>query len=66
MKPSNQTRVSTHKQSSPSYAEFVAQSRRVLGLPEKSAPTGRLNPSLNGLMNEAFSRAEASRRRKTT
>lgn len=50
---------------SPAYVKFVQQSRRVLGLPEKSAPTERLNPSLHGLMQEAFSRLEAARRNRT-
>jgi hypothetical protein len=49
----------------PLYVEFVQQSRKVLGLPEKSAPTERLNPSLHGLMIEAFSRVEAARRKTT-
>jgi len=42
----------------PTYAEFVQQSRRVLGLPEKPPPTECLNPGLRDLMNEAFRRAE--------
>jgi hypothetical protein len=42
--------------------KFVQQSRKVLGLPEKSAPTERLNPSLDGLMKEAFSRLKCARR----
>lgn len=49
----------------PLYVEFVQQSRKVLGLPEKSAPTERLNPSLHGLMIEVFSRVEASRQKQT-
>jgi hypothetical protein len=49
----------------PLYVDFVQQSRRVLGLPEKSAPTERLNPSLHGLMIEAFSRLEAARHKTT-
>jgi len=36
------------------YAEFVTQSREVLGLPPEAAPSERLNPSLHGLMKEAF------------
>ena len=50
---------------SPEYVKFVQQSRQVLGLPEKCAPTERLNPSLDGLMEEAFSRLEHVRRQET-
>jgi hypothetical protein len=56
---------STLPKCSPAYVEFVQQSRKVLGLPEKSAPTERLNPSLHELMTEAFSRLEAARRKAT-
>ena len=56
---------STLPQCSPAYVKFVQQSRKVLGLPEKSAPTERLNPSLDGLMQEAFSRLEAAHRKST-
>lgn len=40
------------------YAEFVTQSREVLGLPPEAAPSERLNPSLHGLMKEAFAASE--------
>jgi hypothetical protein len=48
----------------PGYVEFVQQSRKVLGLPEKPAPTERLNPELHELMQRAFSRLKAARLRK--
>jgi hypothetical protein len=57
---------STLPKCSPAYVKFVQQSRKVLGLPEKSAPTERLNPSLDGLMKEAFARLEAARRKSTS
>lgn len=46
---------------SPAYVKFVQQSRKVLGLPEKSAPTERLNSELHELMKEALARLEAAR-----
>jgi len=60
--PTPPAQDSTQPKCSPAYVKFVQQSRRVLGLPEKSAPTERLNPSLDGLMKEAFSRLKAVRR----
>lgn len=60
-----ETKDSTLPKCSPAYVKFVQQSRKVLGLPEKSAPTERLNPSLHGLMEEAFSRVETARRKPT-
>jgi len=56
---------STLLKCSPAYVRFVQQSRKVLGLPGKSEPTERLNPSLDGLMQEAFSRLETARRNRT-
>ena len=47
---------------SPVYVQFVQQSRKVLGLPEKSAPTERLNPSLDGLMQRASLQLKHARR----
>lgn len=49
----------------PLYVEFVQQSRKVLGLPEKSAPTERLNPSLHGLMIEVLYGSETRRQKQT-
>lgn len=52
----SQAEVSTPPKGSPEYVCFVQQSRRVLGFPEKPDPKERLNPSLDGLMIEAFYR----------
>jgi hypothetical protein len=63
-KPIAKTKGSSPPTCSEKYVQFVQQSRKVLGSPEKSAPTERLNPSLHGLMQEAFSlNAKAPRKR---
>ncbi len=65
MLKTSKTQDSALPKCSPAYVKFVQQSRQVLGLPEKSAPTERLNPSLHGLMKEALSRLEIARRKET-
>lgn len=60
-----QTKDTTLPTCSPEYVKFVQQSRKVLGLPEKSAPTERLNPSLDGLMIEVLYGPKPRRHTKT-
>lgn len=54
MLKTSKTQDSPLPKCSPAYVKFVQQSRQVLGLPEKSAPTERLNPSLHGLMQRVL------------